>query len=185
MIPVVIPPDLWEGDVEGAVSAWLFADGDRVRSGDLIAIADAKSWFTYYYWMDDAKAPDFARCVDIHRKCGYDPAELAFASASDGLAYHCRLGAQGWSAPVGVGGNNVARWCDKGYDDRVVRAKRTPDVQVRETLYREAQQIFHDQEPWVPIAHSVVFMATRAEVTGFVIDPLGRHPFDGVDVKER
>lgn len=37
MIPVVIPPDLWEGDIEGAVSAWLFADGDSVRSGDLIA----------------------------------------------------------------------------------------------------------------------------------------------------
>ena len=34
------------------------------------------SWFTYYYWLDDAKAPDFARCVDIHRKPGYDPAEL-------------------------------------------------------------------------------------------------------------
>jgi predicted AlkP superfamily pyrophosphatase or phosphodiesterase len=49
---------------------------NHARSGDLIAIADAKSWFTYYYWMDDAKAPDFARCVDIHRKCGYDPAEL-------------------------------------------------------------------------------------------------------------
>ncbi len=84
-----------------------------------------------------------------------------------------------------IGGNNVARWCDKDYDERVVRAKRTPDVPVREKLYREAQQIFHDQEPWVPIAHSVVFMATRAEVTGFVIDPLGRHPFDGVDLKER
>ncbi|MBK8160513.1 MAG: biotin attachment protein [Rhodospirillaceae bacterium] len=37
MIPVVIPPDLWEGDVEGAVSAWLFAEGDTVRTGDLIA----------------------------------------------------------------------------------------------------------------------------------------------------
>ena len=37
MIPVVIPPDLWEGDVEGAVSAWLFAEGDAVRAGDLIA----------------------------------------------------------------------------------------------------------------------------------------------------
>jgi len=37
MIPVVIPPDLWEGDVEGAVSAWLFAEGDAVREGDLIA----------------------------------------------------------------------------------------------------------------------------------------------------
>jgi predicted AlkP superfamily pyrophosphatase or phosphodiesterase len=46
------------------------------RSGDWIAVADAKSWFTYYYWQDDAKAPDFARCVDIHRKCGYDPVEL-------------------------------------------------------------------------------------------------------------
>ena len=46
------------------------------RSGDLIAVADSKSWFTYYYWIDDAVAPDFARCVDIHRKPGYDPVEL-------------------------------------------------------------------------------------------------------------
>ena len=46
------------------------------RSGDLIAVADANSWFTYYYWLDDSRAPDFARCVDIHRKPGYDPAEL-------------------------------------------------------------------------------------------------------------
>ncbi|MCA1962565.1 MAG: alkaline phosphatase family protein [Prosthecobacter sp.] len=53
-----------------------YARLDHPRSGDLIAIADARSWFTYYYWEDDARAPDFARCVDIHRKCGYDPAEL-------------------------------------------------------------------------------------------------------------
>lgn len=46
------------------------------RSGDLIAISDDRSWFTYYYWMDDSVAPDFARCVDIHRKPGYDPVEL-------------------------------------------------------------------------------------------------------------
>ncbi len=46
------------------------------RSGDLIAIAKPRSWFTYYYWEDDARAPDFARSVDIHRKIGYDPAEL-------------------------------------------------------------------------------------------------------------
>ncbi|HZR20606.1 MAG TPA: nucleotide pyrophosphatase/phosphodiesterase family protein [Verrucomicrobiae bacterium] len=49
---------------------------DHPRAGDLIAIAAARSWFTYYYWLDDAKAPDFARTVDIHRKPGYDPAEL-------------------------------------------------------------------------------------------------------------
>ena len=46
------------------------------RSGDLIAVSEEDSWFTYYYWMDDALAPDFARCVDIHRKPGYDPVEL-------------------------------------------------------------------------------------------------------------
>ena len=46
------------------------------RSGDLIVVSDERSWFTYYYWKSDRKAPDFARCVDIHRKPGYDPVEL-------------------------------------------------------------------------------------------------------------
>jgi predicted AlkP superfamily pyrophosphatase or phosphodiesterase len=46
------------------------------RSGELVAIAGEHSWFTYYYWLDDARAPDFAPTVDIHNKPGYDPAEL-------------------------------------------------------------------------------------------------------------
>jgi len=54
---------------------------DHERAGDLIAVADKDSWFTYYYWEDDAVAPDFARCVDIHRKIGYDPVELFFDPA--------------------------------------------------------------------------------------------------------
>ncbi|HSH39932.1 MAG TPA: alkaline phosphatase family protein [Chthoniobacterales bacterium] len=49
---------------------------DHPRAGDLVAVADAGSWFTYYYWLDDAVAPDFARTVDIHRKIGFDPVEL-------------------------------------------------------------------------------------------------------------
>lgn len=49
---------------------------DHGRSGDLVAVSDERSWFTYYWWTDDRKAPDFARCVDIHRKPGYDPVEL-------------------------------------------------------------------------------------------------------------
>ncbi len=49
---------------------------DHLRSGDLVAFSAEDAWFTYYYWDDDAKAPDFARCVDIHRKYGYDPVEL-------------------------------------------------------------------------------------------------------------
>lgn len=46
------------------------------RCGDIVAISQPHAWFTYYYWLDDAKAPDFARTVDIHRKPGYDPVEL-------------------------------------------------------------------------------------------------------------
>jgi predicted AlkP superfamily pyrophosphatase or phosphodiesterase len=46
------------------------------RAGDLVVVSNSNAWFTYYYWLDDALAPDFARCVDIHRKVGYDPVEL-------------------------------------------------------------------------------------------------------------
>lgn len=49
---------------------------DHPRSGELVLLARADRWFTYYYWLDDERAPDFARTVDIHRKPGYDPVEL-------------------------------------------------------------------------------------------------------------
>ena len=54
---------------------------DHERSGDLVLVADPRAWFTYYYWLDDDHAPDFARGVEIHRKPGYDPAELFFDPA--------------------------------------------------------------------------------------------------------
>jgi len=68
-------------DLDG-VAAVLDEDGKRAhgldhsRSGELIALAAADRWFSYYWWEDDARAPDFARTVDIHRKPGYDPMEL-------------------------------------------------------------------------------------------------------------
>ncbi|QGV77669.1 nucleotide pyrophosphatase/phosphodiesterase family protein [Streptomyces ficellus] len=49
---------------------------DHPRSGEFVALAEPDAWFTYYYWLDDAHAPDFAQLVEIHRKPGYDPAEL-------------------------------------------------------------------------------------------------------------
>jgi predicted AlkP superfamily pyrophosphatase or phosphodiesterase len=70
-------------EIEGVESV-LDADGkkksglDHPRSGELIAIAETDRWFSYYYWLDDDKAPDYAPTVDIHRKPGYDPVELFF-----------------------------------------------------------------------------------------------------------
>ncbi len=66
------------------VSAVLDADAKRAhgldhpRSGELVVTAEADRWFSYYWWQDDARAPDFARTVDIHRKPGYDPMEMFF-----------------------------------------------------------------------------------------------------------
>ncbi|MFD0752263.1 alkaline phosphatase family protein [Mucilaginibacter calamicampi] len=53
---------------------------DHERAGDLVLVANENSWFTYYFWMDDAVAPDYARCVDIHKKPGYDPVEMFMTS---------------------------------------------------------------------------------------------------------
>ena len=70
-------------DLEG-VDAVLDAEGKQAaglghdRAGDLVLVAEPDAWFTYYYWTDDEAAPDFARMVEIHRKPGYDPAELFF-----------------------------------------------------------------------------------------------------------
>lgn len=49
---------------------------DHERAGDLVVLAETDAWFTYYYWLDDKKAPDYAHLVDIHRKPGYDPVEM-------------------------------------------------------------------------------------------------------------
>ncbi|GAB4083396.1 alkaline phosphatase family protein [Myceligenerans cantabricum] len=54
---------------------------DHERSGELVAVAEPEAWFTYYFWLDDDRAPEYARAIDIHRKPGYDPAELFFDPA--------------------------------------------------------------------------------------------------------
>ena len=74
------------GDLDG-VAAVLSEEGkqasglDHPRSGELIALSQPDRWFSYYWWTDDVRAPDYARTVDIHRKPGYDPMELFFDPA--------------------------------------------------------------------------------------------------------
>jgi predicted AlkP superfamily pyrophosphatase or phosphodiesterase len=51
---------------------------DHSRSGEVIALAQPRSWFAYPFWLDDRAAPDYARTIDIHRKPGFDPCELFF-----------------------------------------------------------------------------------------------------------
>jgi len=79
---------------------------DHERSGELVALARRDAWFTYYYWLDDRNAPDFARLVEIHRKPGYDPVELFVDPAIrfPQLAIGWRLArrALGWSTLMDI-----------------------------------------------------------------------------------
>jgi hypothetical protein len=73
--------------IEGLNGFDRFVQIDHPRSGELIALASPGYWFAYPYWLDDARAPDFARTVDIHRKPGYDPCELFLDATKPGIAW--------------------------------------------------------------------------------------------------
>jgi predicted AlkP superfamily pyrophosphatase or phosphodiesterase len=86
---------------------------DHVRSGELVVLAEPDAHFTYYWWLDDAKAPPFARTVDIHAKPGFDPAELLIdmakrciplsADAIRGSHGLVDAGGKGWGVFIGAG----------------------------------------------------------------------------------
>jgi dipeptide transport system substrate-binding protein len=86
-------------------------------------------------------------------------------------------------AAAGPGGGNAAKWCDKRFDDLVVKAKVTTDQAQRTELYKQAQLIFKEQAPWFTIAHAVQLKPVRKEVVDFRLSPFGRHTFYGVDLK--
>ncbi|ADZ69389.1 ABC transporter substrate-binding protein [Polymorphum gilvum] len=83
-----------------------------------------------------------------------------------------------------VGGANRAQWCNEDFDALIQKAKTVSDKAERTKLYEQAQVVFKEQAPWATIAHSVVFMPMSAKVSGYVMDPLGGHRFDGVDIAE-
>lgn len=81
------------------------------------------------------------------------------------------------------GGQNLAKWCNKEFDDRLLKARKSADLAERTKLYEEMQAIVKEDAPWFTIAHSVVYEPTRKEVEGYKISPFGRHEFYGVSIK--
>ncbi|MBL0690959.1 MAG: ABC transporter substrate-binding protein [SAR324 cluster bacterium] len=80
-------------------------------------------------------------------------------------------------------GSNYARWCNEDFEALIQKAKKTTSIKERTKLYEQAQVIFKKEAPWFTIAHSVVFLPVRKEVTGVKISPLGTHDFYGADFK--
>ena len=88
----------------------------------------------------------------------------------------------GCSAAV-PGGGNAAKWCNKEFDDLVLKAKTVSDQSERTRLYEQAQVVFKRESPWFTIAHAVQLKPVRKEVVGFELSPFGRHTFYNVDLK--
>ena len=90
-----------------------------------------------------------------------------------------------WStfACAAVGGSNYAQWCDKEYDDLVLKAKQTTAVAERTKLYEKAQEVFKREAPWVPMAHSVVYQPVLKNVEGYKMSPFASVQFYGVTLK--
>ncbi|WP_311790795.1 dipeptide ABC transporter periplasmic-binding protein DppA [Pantoea sp. UBA5923] len=82
------------------------------------------------------------------------------------------------------GGSNSSKWCYQPFEKLITEARAEPDQGKRTALYLQAQQIMHDQMPAVMIAHSTIFEPVRKEVSGYDIDPFGKHIFYPVDIKE-
>jgi dipeptide transport system substrate-binding protein len=80
------------------------------------------------------------------------------------------------------GGGNSARWCNKAFEDLVVKAAQTPKQADRAKLYEQAQVIVKEEAPWITVAHSIRFEPLRKEVKGYKMDATAHHYFDAVDV---
>ena len=80
-------------------------------------------------------------------------------------------------------GANYSRWCDREFNDLILKASKTSDIKARTHLYEKAQLRFKQESPWVTLAHGVEYRAVRAEVSGFVINSLTGDTFYGVDKK--
>ena len=79
--------------------------------------------------------------------------------------------------------NNIPKWCNSEFNSLLAEARTISDQAERAKLYARMQEIERDEQPELLLAHSTVYEATRANVTGYKQSPLGTHIFEGVDIQ--
>ncbi len=107
---------------------------DHPRAGEVVLISESSSWQAYYWWFDDARAPEFARTVDIHRKPGYDPVELHFDPRTRSIPLDATLVRGSHGAPVT---DNAQRGVLLGSHADALPASGVRDVDVAPLVWRQ------------------------------------------------
>ena len=197
-----IPPILWS--YNNNVKDYPY---DPAKAKEMLAQAGYPSGFEIELWylpVTRPYNPDGKRMAELvqadwekigvrTRLTTYEWAE--YRKRSKGGEHHAMM--FGWSGDNGdpdnffvpllgceavKGGGNVARWCNKAFEDLVIKAAQTPKQADRAKLYEQAQVIFKEEAPWITIAHSVRFDPTRKEVKGYKMDATAHHYFNNVDL---
>lgn len=94
----------------------------------------------------------------------------------------------GWSADLGDPDNflyvllsktsaekpaaNIAFYRNEDMQNILEKARATTDKEKRITLYKEAQRIFHNDVPWVPLAHAKQVLVINKKVKNLNLHPL-------------
>lgn len=199
----LIPPTLW--GYNDAVKEWPF---DPAKARELLAKAGVATPLEIDLWYMPVQRP---YNPNAKRMAEMMQADLAKVGVNARLVtfewgeYRKRMqqgehttGMLGWTGDNGdpdnffflrgcdaarPGGQNLSKWCHKGYDERLEQARSTGDTKARAKLYLEMQQIERDEAPDFKIAHSMVYETMRQEVTGYKQSPFGAHEFQGVGLK--
>ncbi len=72
---------------------------------------------------------------------------------------------------------NIAFWANAEFDKLVKEAQKTFDKKKRTQYYLRAQEIFHEEEPWVPLAHSTTVRIYNKKLHEVPLRPNGLNSF--------
>jgi dipeptide transport system substrate-binding protein len=199
-----IPPTMWSYD--DSIVDWEY---NPEKAKELLKAAGVESLDTDLWWMPVQRPynPNAKRMaemmqadlekVGIHAKLvSYEWGEYRKRMQ----AGEHQMGLLGWTGDNGDPDNffflagcdkdmkpaaqNIPKWCNKQFNDDLLKARQLTEQPDREAIYKEMQKIHHDEVAWLNIAHSTVFEPLRKEVSGYKISPFGAHEFQNVDVAE-
>jgi dipeptide transport system substrate-binding protein len=199
----LIPPTLWS--YNDAVKDYPF---DAAKSKAMLAAAGVKTPLEIDLWYMPVQRPYNPNAKRIAEMMQADLAKVGVNAkliTYEWGEYRKRMqqgehmtGMLGWTGDNGdpdnffflhgceaarPGGQNLSKWCNKAFDERLLKARSIADTKERSKLYQEMQAIEHEEAPDFKIAHSVVYEVMRKEVTGYKQSPFGSHQFNGVALK--
>jgi dipeptide transport system substrate-binding protein len=199
----LIPPTMWAFDDKIPDVAY---DPEKAKS--LLAAAGVKTPLEIDLWYQPVARPYNPNGKRIGEMMQADLAKVGVDAklvTYEWGEYRKRLengesstGQMGWTGDNGdpdnfffllacpdgkAGENNIPKWCNTEFNDLLVKARTVADQSERAKIYQRMQEIEHDEAPELLIAHSIVYEATRANVTGYKQNPLGTHAFEGVGLE--